>query len=1193
MRERKRRRFLNNPSRLPYLVLIPLLLAGVAATAQEPRLEWAFETQGKIYASPILADLDGDGTPEIVVCASRDRRVICLDGHGELRWGYAIHDRGGNGIQATPSAIDYDGDGKMEVFFVDAAGVAGCIDYQGNLVWRTFTGDDTDYTGPVVADIDSDGAIEVVFGSESGTLYCLDDCGMEKWHYQGDGAIRGIPAVAYHEPSDSMRIYAVFSGGTAACLSSVGKVVWSHHEPAPRNERRSGPAIGDLDGDGTPEVVLATEDFKVIVREAFTGEERWRWKGLSGIDQTNSFALVDFDGSGKLDIVCADGGGQGGPGHVYRLRDGQSLWTADAGGGVVQGPSVGDVDGDGYLEILVCSRSKRLICFSSDGAEEWSYPSEAGSLTTPAIGDVDGDGKTEIIFTSKDHWVRCLTVDGDYNAARVPWPMMNHDPQLTGNAGAPARLSYATETRNGKVGGRRLLEARRRSGGSDQHEEIKEQAIEILRFGPLRSGDNRVAITFTKFFGPPQHLELVAEVLRPDDTRISQTVSEQCTVDSPRRVEFNVPTLRFFSIPGREVAEYTMTVRLVDVGTGKTLATEEAIAEYRPWDVERREFQALSNELDRLQGRMPPGPARDRLKTAFNYVDIPAIVEAGFEQTRALDPYTTREQWKAAIVEVNALLRRFGRDVARMRAAVWTPGEAQDFAVVPETTLRKVFKDEPYFEAGSKPSKATITVAGNELEGVQLVVVPLWKDLKNLRVSVSGLAHNSGAGQIPGEDVIVNRVGYIPIGPPEYNWHVEKVGDYPDVLFPDGPYDVPADQDAQPYFVTVRAREDTAAGNYTGVVRFEADDCAPVEIPLRIHVWDFALSKETHLKTSMWMSEGYIQRFYQYEGRTPFEVRKRFYDMHLDHRVGPIKDFPLDGGAMLEDFEYLIDHGQNNFFIPVPEWLEPDNREELAGQYQSTRALLDEKGWNDLALFYTRDEVAVMGRHVMSKVVEMNHWIKTVIPEWPRLQTSAPEQALFDAVDVWCPTIDHFDPVVLQDRMGKGERLWFYTVWGRPGIMIEFPATDHRLMFWACWKYDAEGFLYWGTTHWDLNMTTDQRWPDIPWISYNRQPGHNGCGYLLYPGPNGTPLSSIRFELVRDGIEDYEYLHLLRGLFEKAGDRCPVELARTIQSELSVLRVMEDQETFTEDPQVILDARRRIAGLIEELQAIAGVRSGT
>ena len=128
----------------------------------------------------------------------------------------------------------------------------------------------------------------------------------------------------------------------------------------------------------------------------------------------------------------------GGPGNVYRLRDGKALWTADVGGGIVQGPSVGDVDGDGQLEVLACSRSKRLICLSADGEEEWTFPADAGMLTTPALGDVDGDGEVEIVVTGKDGHVYCITVHGAYDPARLPWPNISRDAQLSGNVnGAP------------------------------------------------------------------------------------------------------------------------------------------------------------------------------------------------------------------------------------------------------------------------------------------------------------------------------------------------------------------------------------------------------------------------------------------------------------------------------------------------------------------------------------------------------------------------------------------------------------------------------------------------------------------------------------------------------------------------------------------------------------------------------------
>ncbi|OHB77505.1 MAG: hypothetical protein A2W31_11795 [Planctomycetes bacterium RBG_16_64_10] len=1130
------------------------------ARALEPRLEWSFETKGKIYAAPILADLDGDGTVEVVVCVSRERRIICLDKAGELRWDYRIHDAGSDGIQATPSVVDGDGDGFQEVFFVDTGGVVGCLDYRGDLVWRVFTGDQIDYSGPVVADINGDGRVEVVFGADSGTLYCLDDTGTPRWRYQGQGQIRGIPALALDPSSGTHRIYVTFGGGVLACLSSEGDVLWAHAEPRPRGERWSSPAVGDVDGDGKLEVVAATEDFTVIVHDALSGQERWRWKGANAVDRTHSFALADFDQSGRLDIVCGDGSGLGGPGNVYRLRDGQPLWTADAGGGVVQGPAVGDVDGDGQLEVLVCSRSQKLICFAADGREEWSYPSQAGSLTTPALGDIDGDGKVEIVFTSKDRYVRCLTLDGPYVADRLPWPMLNHDAQLSGNAHG-ARFN-APPARSSVPAG---------------------PVLELDCFGPLKTGANIVRYSCANAAHRPRHLEAVAVVCGPDGRRVTQTVSRRFDAHERHQCQFDVEAL----LPG----QYTLALRLVDIGTGCTLAEQRATDDFVPLAWERQYMKAWSARFTQGDGAVADSALRNRGIEAYRMVQLDwrgaeAQLAALVRGSAAKATGTDLDELRRAAAKVHQVLAQMARVEARWRAGLLTPGKRRDFAVVPTTTLIKVFRDEPLVTADAAAFPANIALAGNEFEGVQIVVVPLWKDLKRLRVRVSELQHTTGTATIPPDDVVVHRVGYVEIGPPEYNHFIAKRGLYPDIAFPAEPVDVPATWDAQPFLVTVRARAETPPGDYAGDVAVEADGCESIRVPLRLHVWDFDLPKETRLKTSFWLNEGFLQRFYKYPGRTPFEVRKRFYDYQLDHRAGPLPTLPLGGGEVVEDFEYLLANGQNNLFVSVPGYADVAARAPIAEQLRATRDLVAGKGWQKDALFYARDEVAVMARHEIPQVVEMNRWTRSIVPDWPILETSAPEQALFGAVDIWCPTLDHFNEHVLAQRMAQGDRLWFYTVWGRPGIMIEFPATDARLMFWICWKYGAEGFLYWGTTHWDLNTTTDARWPDIAWIPYNRQPGHNGCGYLIYPGPNGTPIGSLRFEYIRDGIEDYEYLHLLRTRLTAAGDQVPAALRSQAEAELAIgPELVADARHVTEDPQQILAARARVAALIEALAA--------
>ena len=228
-----------------------------------------------------------------------------------------------------------------------------------------------------------------------------------------------------------------------------------------------------------------------------------------------------------------------------------------------------------------------------------------------------------------------------------------------------------------------------------------------------------------------------------------------------------------------------------------------------------------------------------------------------------------------------------------------------------------------------------------------------------------------------------------------------------------------------------------------------------------------------------------------------------------------------------------------------------------------------------------------MTPYLIPAMREMNAWVHDLIPEWPRLETSPPQNSLYGAVDVWCPTLDDINPRLFKQRQAKGENFWLYTVWERPGVMIDFPATDHRLISWICWKYGVKGFLYYGTTHWGSNAEGEQRWPEVPWKSWNEMPGHNGCGYLIYPGLNGTPLSSMRFEAIRDGIEDYEYFYMLRDLLSRLGDKVPADLRKRAETELAVTEdVVTDNKHFTEDPNVLMQARDRVANLIEEIQEL-------
>jgi hypothetical protein len=108
------------------------------------------------------------------------------------------------------------------------------------------------------------------------------------------------------------------------------------------------------------------------------------------------------------------------------------------------------------------------------------------------------------------------------------------------------------------------------------------------------------------------------------------------------------------------------------------------------------------------------------------------------------------------------------------------------------------------------------------------------------------------------------------------------------------------------------------------------------------------------------------------------------------------------------------------------------------------------------------------------------------------------------------------------------------------------------------------------------------RWPHVPWQP-QATPGYNGDGMLMYPGPEGHPLSSVRLVNLRDGLEDYETLWLLRQRIqerEAAGKAVPEEIQRllTVPPEVAA-----DLRHYSLDPSPLLMQRRRLAEALERL----------
>lgn len=287
--------------------------------------------------------------------------------------------------------------------------------------------------------------------------------------------------------------------------------------------------------------------------------------------------------------------------------------------------------------------------------------------------------------------------------------------------------------------------------------------------------------------------------------------------------------------------------------------------------------------------------------------------------------------------------------------------------------------------------------------------------------------------------------------------------------------------------------------------------------------------------------------------------------------------------------------------------------ESLLGAYlRAVSGHLKARGWLDKAYVYWFDEP---GAPDYAFVRATNERIHRLAPGLKVLLTEHPEPALGSSVDIWCPVTSSFDASAAKPLMDAGREFWWYLCtnprWPHAGLFLDRASPDLRLWGWQTWQQKVSGVLVWETAYWSSSTAyPDARqnpWRDtMSWAQGNglapaaRSPWGNGDGRLFYPpsrrgapaqgSPSkylGEPVSSLRLESLRDGLEDYEYLWLLRQSIEAASKRAAKsELVDRARALLEVPpQISADATHFTLSERPMLEQRDKIAGAIEALDA--------
>ena len=248
------------------------------------------------------------------------------------------------------------------------------------------------YAAPVVArlvDTNGDGALTdddmpvVVVANAVGQLFAMaGDTGVEIWRAGSFGSEPMTPAIGDLDGDGWPEVVGAGTGGTAAYHGKDGSPYWSQRAYSGGKAPNCG-AVGiyDLDADGAPEIVIGG-----MVMNGQTGSQISQGSGDgSGNYAFSPFGVAaDIDQDGMLEVVVGNA--------LYR-KDGSPIWNNGQSDGFV---AVADFDGDPYGEIVVTNVGTVRLQ-DNDGTVLWSRPNVTGSTSgPPTIADFDGDGEPEI-----------------------------------------------------------------------------------------------------------------------------------------------------------------------------------------------------------------------------------------------------------------------------------------------------------------------------------------------------------------------------------------------------------------------------------------------------------------------------------------------------------------------------------------------------------------------------------------------------------------------------------------------------------------------------------------------------------------------------------------------------------------------------------------------------------------------------